>query len=232
MDTSKQCFILDELPEIIFGAEEDENGAGGDQNDSGNDSGDSSQDDDKNAGNASGSSDDDSSHDDADDPKVKGLKSALETERAEKKAKDKQLKALLREKQEREDAEKTEIDQHKDKAEKAMTKVELLAATLLKRDLDSAIRAAAKDFIDPDDALNGIDRSKLVFEQDEDDPTDITIDLKSIEREVKNLATKKPHFLNKGTDDGEPTGGQFGGSSRKKKTSDEALKEKYPSLSN
>src|SRR5690606_19230575 len=113
-----------------------------------------------------------------------------------------------------EDAEKTEIDQYKAKAEKATSTNERLAASLLKRDLDDAIKAAAKDFIDPDDALRGIDRSKLVFEQDEDDPTEITLDLKSIEREVKNLATKKPHFLKQGTDDGEPTGSQFGGSNR------------------
>ena len=68
-------------------------------------------------------------------------------------------------------------------------------------------------------------------EQDDDDPSVITIDQKSIAAQVKALSTKKPHFIKTGTEDGEPTGSSFGGTKTPKKTnrSDE-LKAAYPSL--
>lgn len=229
MSIHQPQFSLDELPEVIFGAEgEDENG----QDDSSSDSGDSSTDDKGAAGSSSEGSQQQNEHDDADDPKVKGLKSALEEERRANRARDKELKALRKEKADRELGEQSAVEQANTKAEKAAEKAAKLSAGLLKRDLNSSIERVAKDmgFIDPSDAIEGVDRSKLVYEQDEDDPSVITIDGKTVEKAVKDLATKKPHFLKTGTEDGEPSGSQFGAPGRKKKTTVETYKESYPSL--
>jgi hypothetical protein len=132
------------------------------------------------------------------------------------------------------EAEKDEtIEEAKQKELAATQRAEKLAAGLLKRDIDTAIKEAARDlkFLDVEDALNGVDRSKIVADQDDDDPTDIEIDEDTVKAAVKALATRKPHFLNSGTDDGEATGSQFGGSKRRTKADEEAaLREYYPSL--
>ena len=221
--------LLSRFPSIIRGAEND---GDTDSSDSESSSTDSSSGGDGGAGSSSEGSQQQKQHDDADDPAVKGLKSALEMERRNNKAKDKELKALQKEKEERELAERTEIEQAQIRETKANEKAQKLAAGFLNEKLDNAIKAAATTlgFIDTDDALAGVDRASLTFEQDPDDPTQVTIDIKSVEREVKNLSTKKPHFLKRGTDDGEPSGHQFGGSQQKKKSSEDTLKEKYPAL--
>ena len=90
--------------------------------------------------------------------------------------------------------------------------------------------AKKQKFIDPSDAINGVDRSKLVYDQDDEDPTDIDIDLTSVVAEVKRLAASKPHFITRGTDDGEPSGSGFGGSKKQKKSSEDQMRELYPSL--
>jgi hypothetical protein len=232
-NTKQQCNWLTLLPEVIIGAEDDATGTEGDQKTSESSSSDSSKDNKASTGSASKDSSEatnDDGHDDANDPKVIGLKTALETERSTRKAQDKELAKLRREKEERELAEKTEVEQAQIKADKAVARADKLAAGLLDRDLNDAIRTAAEAFIDPTDAIEGVDRKKLVFEQDPDDPSNITIDKKSVERAVKDLATRKPHFLKQGTEDGEPSGSTFGGNQRKKKTADETYKERYPSL--
>lgn len=214
--------------DLYFGAE-------GDEGDSNDESGDDKSGDEGDAGSASNdsstnSSNDDDKHDDKDDPAVQGLKSALATERAAAKKAAKELKALQAKEAERELADKTEVEQAAIKQKNAEERAERLASGLLRRDLDTAIRLAAKDFVDPTDAIDGVDRSKLTYEQDEDDPTNITIDEKSVEKAVKALSTRKPHFLKTGTDDGEPTGSSFGGSKKAKGDRDATLKAKYASL--
>lgn len=228
MAKQKNWFILDELPEFILGAD-DEDDPEGDSGDSGDDAGDLSQDDNGAAGsNSEGSSE----HDDADDPKVKGLKSALDAERAKSKAAEKKATALQKEKDAKDLADKSEIEQAQIRAEKAEEKATKLAAGYVRDALNGAIKDAANKlkFLDVTDALDGVDRSKLTYEQDEDDPTEVSIDLKILEKEVKALAQRKPHFLEKGTEDGGPTGGQFGGSKKKQKTPSDTYKERYPSL--
>lgn len=218
--------IIDLLPEFIFGFEGEEDGDSGDSsNDSGNDSGEQN-------GAAGSSSDSSSKHDDADDPNVKGLKAALETERRERKALEKKIKAAEKVQEEAALAEKSEAEREKIRAEKAEEKATKLAAGFVRKSLDSAIDAAAKKagFIDTDDALKGVDRSDIPVEQDEDDPSEVTIDTKAVERLVKALAAKKPHFIRTGTEDGEATGSGFGGSKPKKKTAQDQDLENYPSL--
>lgn len=213
------------LPVVFFGAE----GEGDDESGS-----DESDDDDAGSDDDNGS---DNEHDDANDPKVKGLKSALAAERARADAAEKKLKAAqakaAKDQSDRELADKSEVEQAQTREQNANGRAAKMAAGLLRRDLDDAIRAAAVklNFIDPSDAISGVDRAKLTYTQDEDDPSIIDIDLKTVETEVKAIATKKPHFIQAGTDDGEPTGGQFGrGGKKKKQSSEDALKDKYPGL--
>lgn len=225
----KGIFDIEELaallPSVIFGAEGDDEGS------SNNDDGDNSNNDN---GDNAGSDDatKDKSHDDADDPKVKGLKAALEAERKRAAAAEKRAKAAEKEKADRELAEKSDLEQAQVREQKAAERAEKLANGLLQRDLNDAIRTAAvaAGFIDPSDAIDGVERAKLIYEQDSDDPSDITIDQKTVDAAVKALAAKKPHFIQSGTDDGDATGSQFGGSRKKKTTTDDDLRKKYPAL--
>jgi hypothetical protein len=210
------------LPAVIFGAE-------------GEGDGDDSDGSDENDNDDAGSDDNNSQeHDDANDPKVQGLKSALAAERARAEAAEKKLKAQAKAKADAELKEKSELERAQLETQAEKDRNAKLAAGLLRRDLDSAIAKAARDakFIDPDDAIAGVDRSALTYSQDEEDPTQITIETSTIETAVKALARKKPHFIQSGTDDGEPTGGQFGrsGKGKKKKTTEESYMEKYPVL--
>jgi len=232
MEKTKQLTIED-IPEIIFGFEDD-----GDENNSEDKSGDESQEDKEGAGGAS--KDSSTEHDDADDPKVRGLKKALETERAtaedfEKKYKlaEKERKRLAKLQENKELGEKDEDEQKATKLTAAEEKVARLAAKALKTSVDAAIIKAAEkaNFLDPEDALAGVDRTDLA-EQDDDDPSDITLDDREIEKRVKALAAKKPHYVKSGTSDNEPTGGQFGAGKKPKPKGDskEAWKENYPGL--
>lgn len=218
---------LDALPEFIFGAEGEADGTEGASGASTTSTGDTSKAGDETAGSSSEADSEEDSKDDAKD----GLKSALASERRARTAAEKQAKALQKEKEERELAEKTEIEQERTKAEKATTSLQKLKDGFLKNVLDSAIEKAAKDFTDTDDVLAGVDRSTIEYEQDEDDPSVVTIDLKSVDKAVKALATKKPHWLKTGTSDGEATGNKFGnGKGAGKKSDDETIREMYPAL--
>lgn len=214
-------------PEVIFGREGDdgaddssnEDGGDEDEDDSGEESGDESTDD--------TNKDADKSKDD-----IAELQKALAAERRVTKKLERENRRLAASK-ETKDAEKDEsLEETKQSEQAAIARAEKLAAGLLKRDIDSAIKEAARElkFLDVEDALNLVDRSKIVADQDDEDPTDIDIDEDSVKAAVKALAARKPHFLNKGTDDGEATGSQFGGSRKAKKQSEDAFKELYPSL--
>jgi len=211
------------LPPVIIGAEGEEDGADGGEGgseDAGSDESNQSQ-------------DRSADHDDADDPKVIGLKSALERERNRNRKLEREIAARNKAKEQEELAKKSEVEQLQIKLQQSNDRVSQLAAGFLQRSLDSAIEKAARDmkFIDTDDALRGVDRAEIEVTQDEEDPTKVMVDSKSVEKAVKALATKKPHFLRTGTDDGEPTGSQFGGSQKKKpKVAEDAYKQKYPSL--
>lgn len=223
---------LDELlPYMIIGAEDGDGEAEGGESGSG-ESGDGDGDGDSGEGGGeSGSGSGDSEG--GDKPDVTGLKSALEKERAANKQKDKELKALRKAKEAKENAEKSDVERAETERATAVAKAEKLAEGFLRTNINGAIRRAAEKagFIDPDDAVGSINRDDITFEQDDDDPSDVDIDQKSVDKAVKALATKKPHFVKTGTSDGEPSGSQFGGSKQKgKKSSDDELRERYPSL--
>jgi hypothetical protein len=167
---------------------------------------------------------------------VSGLKSALQKEREEKKALEKELKTFRKSKEDRELAEKTEVDQATTKARKAEEKAAKLAEGFRKNAVNQAIlkAAGAAKFRDPSDALRPEVLAAVGVEQDEDDPTEITIDEKSVTEAIKKLARSKPHYL--ATEDKQrqtpKSGSQFGGSGNQSNlTADEqALAKKYPAL--
>lgn len=240
MDT--QCTwitLLTGLPEYVYGAEDPPEGTG---NDSSNSSGEPKEKPEGNADGSEGENPDDDEEDDnsdLDEKDLAGLKSAIAKERAaakqalkDKKAAEKEAKTL-REAKEAEELEKGDkVVKAETKLTKAEDKLKKLSEGFLTSSINTAIRKAAEkaDFVDPDDAIEGIALKDLTYEQDDDDPSKVDIDLKSVEKAVKALATKKPHFLKQGTSDGQPTGGQFGGSQQKKPSSEDALRKLYPAL--
>jgi len=216
-----------EAPQFFFGAEEEENKPG-----------DGSEDKPKTDSENESEEEEEADDSDLDDQDLTGLKSAIKAERelkkaAEKKAKaaDKRAAALQKEKDEK-DAEKlSDIEKANKKATDAEAKAVKLAEGYVKVNVNAAIEKAAKDFIDLDDVLSRVDRSLIIFEQDEDDPSEVTVDKKSVETAVKKLATEKPHWIKSGTEDGEPSGNQFGNRKKQKASVEEdELKKIYPSL--
>jgi len=228
---SDNKLTLDLLPEFFFGAE-GEDDAAGTQGSESNDVDDST--DEGVEDTADDDEDDDNEHDDADDPKVQGLKAALKAERLKAKREERRANTLAKKVKAKDLAEMGELDAAKTQLTESQDKISKLASGLLRRDLDAAIRkAAAKaNFVDPEDAVALVNRSSLTYTQDEDDPSDIEIDTKTIIAEVKRIAQGKPHFI-KGQgaadDDEDPSGSKFGRKGKKKSTEEE-LKEKYPAL--
>lgn len=218
--------FFDLLPEFIIGAEGEEDNAGSNSGDSEDNSSNDSTGGEENAG----SSSEDASTDNSSDSDAAALKRALESERRARREAEKRVKQYDKAKEEAELAKKGEVEQATARAEKAQQRLENLTAGYVKLNLDSAIRAAAGDFTDPSDALAGVDRSKIVYEQDEDDPSIVTVNAKSVKDAVKALATEKPHWLKQGTNDGDKTGSKFGAGQSQRKSPEEDLKEKYPAL--
>lgn len=213
------------LPAVIFGAEGDDDGAdddGAGSDDAGSDSDDEGDDDEG----------EDGGHEDADDPKTKGLRSALAAERKKAAALDKKLKQKEKAEAAAALAEKSELEQEQIKAKQAEERAEKLSNGFLQRSLNDSIRDAARtlNFIDVSDAIAGVDRSSLEYEQDSDDPSNVEVDEDTVLAAVKALAKKKPHFVRTGTDDGEATGSPMGGSRKKKSTSEDELRSKYSAL--
>ena len=217
------------LPAVIFGAEGEGEGEG-----EGSDNGAEGSENGEDEGDAGSGNSSDNEHDDANDPKVIGLKNALATERKRAEAAEKARKAAQKKLDDAALKDKSEIEQAQIRERQATERAEKLAAGFVRTSIDAAIEKAARDmkFIDPSDAVSGVERKNIEFTQDDDDPSRVEVDLKTVTAAVKALAARKAHFISSGTDDGEPTGGQFGrGNQQKKKTSEETFKEKYPALS-
>lgn len=164
---------------------------------------------------------------------VSGLKSALEKERNDKKALDKELKAFRKKEEERLAAEKTEIERATDTATKESARVAKLSAGFRRNAVNSAVLEAARaaKFLDPSDALRPEVLDAIGVEQDEDDPSNVTIDRASVVKAVKALAASKKHYVGAEVKVTPKSGSQFGGSGTGNMTADEkALAEKYPAL--
>lgn len=218
------------FPEEISGAEEDPAAppAGTDPDPNAGSAGDPDPD-------AGSGNQDDSDKEGDKEPKedVSGLKSALSKERRRAELAEKEAKRLKKAEEERELAAKSESERATIAAQKAEEKAAKAAQGLLKRDINDAIRCEAQklNFIDPEDAVEGVGWDSIEYTQDDENPSDIKIDQKTVAAAVKALAAKKKHFLKSGTDDGEPTGGKFGGAgSKKTPDTEDELRKLYPSL--
>lgn len=186
-------------------------------------------------------SDDDDKDDDDGDDKGKegdkdsgndGLKSALRKERQARRDLEKQLKAAKKFQDDAEAKDKTETDKAKDEATKASDKAVKLAAKLRETAINNEIiKAGTKlKFRDLDDALKLVDMDDIEVDQDDDDPSDISVDATSVEAALKKLAKAKPHLL-VAEGSGEKTGSKFAGGQKSQETLDEeALKSRYPAL--
>lgn len=213
------------FPEVIFGREGDEG-----NNDEGTGDGDDVEDE--------GDPVDDDTNDQPKSTKTDedfaNLEKALKAERREGKAKERELNRLRAGQAQKQESENEDLETTKRDLLTEREKTQKLASGLLKRTVDAAIKDAARDlkFIDVEDAINGVDRSALVVDQDDEDPSDIDLDTDSVIAAVKKLAAKKPHFITKGTDDGSPTGSSMGGSRRRnsKVSEEEELRNLYPGL--
>ena len=164
-----------------------------------------------------------------------GLKSALQKERRERRKLEKENRRLAAAQKSREDSEKDETTKAKDEASAAQTKAAKLATRLRDTKLDNSIIKLANgmNFVDVDDALRLIDRDAVELDQDEDDPSDIEIDEKSVKVALEALLKAKPHLL-KGEQQKPPppkSGSKTGGGEKSKEQLDEeALASKYPAL--
>lgn len=195
------------------------------------------------AGDAGDAGDDGSEADDSDlaDKDLAGLKDAITKERSNAKDTSKRLKAIEKEnaalkraQQAVADKDKTELEKLQKAQAESTTRLASLAAGYLKTRVDAAIEreARAQKFIDPEDAILQVDRSRLEVEQDEDDPSKVEIDGKSVKNAVKALAEKKKHLIGTGEGgDGGSSGSRFGGGNKDKtKATEEELRRKYPAL--
>jgi hypothetical protein len=166
-----------------------------------------------------------------------GLKSALQKERTERRAMEKELKAFRAAQTAKDDAEKTEVQRLTDQQTQASQRLQKLADGYRNNAVEAAILRAATEakFRDPSDALRAEVLSAIGVEQDQDDPTAITIDSATVKDAVKALAKSKPHYLQapagaQGT--GAPSGSKFGGGSNSggKPDQNAALLKAYPAL--
>lgn len=183
-----------------------------------------------------------------------GLRSALKKERLARREAQRGLKKLQGEfdtfkTQQTKGQEEEEQAKTKAQAEAATSKLEKVAAGFAKNAVDTALVRAlsspkAPKFQDPDDVLRLIDRDDIDVDQDDDDPSKVSVDSNDVRQALKELAKRKPHLLIKGEGEGEggegdggsgkggSKTGKFGGGAGKDKGAArrEELLKKYPAL--
>lgn len=235
---------LEDLSQLVirgFEGEGDTGGSGGTgEGGTEGDSGDTGEGDDTGGGDDDG--DVDTGSDDVPDD-LEALKKALRTERELRKKAEKGQKLSEREKrrlQKAQDdikaAEEGEVAAAKKSADESAAKVSNLASKLRQTSLEKAITDAARKmkFRDPDDVITQLQRSNfngIEIDQDDDDPSDIEIDAKSVEKAVKAVATAKPHWLIAAGDNNNSgssfNGGKPGGGNKNK---NQEYADRFPAL--
>jgi hypothetical protein len=225
-----------ELPEwlrhtIFTGREDEDNEGEGDGDGEGDDSGD-----DGSSGGEGEGGEGGSGSDGDDEGNVDGLKSALEKERAKARRLERENNRLKRkkaaEKDQQTDEEKKDLEETQSKLTKSEEKVGKLATRLRDSARDAAILKAAEElnFIDPTDALTDRIRQAVEVDQDDEDPSDIEVDVASAVAAVKKLANSKKHLI------GKPNGGAPSGSRLRRDqggddgANQQKLGDLYPSL--
>lgn len=164
---------------------------------------------------------------------IAGLKKALREERLARKKAERELRKLKPPKKTppppKDDDEDKDGESNSD-SNKDDARVIALASKLKKSAIDTAILSFGDGFKSSEELLALVNRSEIDVDQDEEDPSEIDVDLETVEAAVKALAKKSPHLM-KGRGTGSKSGSKFGGkNSRNSKASDEQLKKKYSAL--
>lgn len=165
-----------------------------------------------------------------------GLKSALRKERLARKKAERELRKLkppVKKKAKSKEGEKPDDEEDESKSTpnpEEAAKTARLAVKLRNNAVDTAILSFGDGFKSTKELLALIDRSEIDVDQDEDDPSEIDVDLETVEEAVKALRKSSPHLL-KTTRSTTKSGSKFGGKrSKSTKQSEEALKKKYAAL--
>lgn len=222
----------------VRGREDDDNDDSSDDGSEDDDDGDNEDD------SSDDSSDDSKKNKEGDDENVQGLLSALKAERKQRRDAEKRAKAAERKlnagKKPKEDD--GGDDGSKDDSEiqeqlrSEQTKTTRLAERLRLREIDAAIIQVAQDagFIDPTDAVTDFIRNQVDYDQDEDDPAEVEIDMDTVEDAVKKLARKKKHLVGEVPDKNrQKSGSKFrkkAGDDGDKSSLEKTLQANYPSL--
>lgn len=225
----------------LFGFEDEDEDDEDDEEDEEEDEDDSDDEDEDDDSDDDSEDDEDSEEDEEDDdeskpkPKknIEGLKSALRKERmARRKAEkdNKRLKARLRGRGNgSEDKDDDKDKKPKDDEDTGPSEREKrMADRLLSREIDGVVLAVAHKlrFIDAQDAVRLVSRKSIVFDQDDEDPSDIEIDEESVEDAVKELARKKKHLIApRGST--KKSGSKVAGRRKKDQMSDDEIRKKY-----
>lgn len=165
------------------------------------------------------------------------LRKALREERKGRKVAEKAAKAAA--KAAPKPKPKSETDEADGKVAEANEKAEKLAAGILRKEVDNVVGREARKlkFVDEEDAIRLVKRSEIDADQDEDDPTEVEVDAESVVDALKALAKKKPHLIQKATDEEEEderepvvTSKRNGRKGKKGSLDDETLKNTYGAL--
>jgi len=217
----------------IFGFEGEADDSSDDSDDSGDDSDTSDDSDDSDDTEESDDSDDSDEDDDAPvtQKDIKGLKSALTKERQARRKLERENKRLKKTATNGQ-AEDKKDDQPEDKgpSEKEIR----LAARLKTQAVNQIImsKAATMNFVDIDDVLSLINRDEIDVDQNEDDPSEVDVDVDSVVDALKDLAKRKKHLVKSSNGSAPKSGGKVGGKGGKNSDGldDEALRNKYRAL--
>lgn len=167
---------------------------------------------------------------------VKKLKEAARKERVEKRALAKELKELKGQKQTEQVQEETkQVEQQQRVNDERLAK---LAAGFRDARVEQVVAkvAAALNAASPEDVYDHLKLRNfpdIDVDQDDDDPTKVTVDEDDVKAAVKKVLKAKPHWVKGAAGDGTPSGSQFRpGGSRKPELDKDALQSRFPALKN
>jgi len=193
--------------------------------------GDEDDSDDADDGSDDGSSDSGDDGDDGTDAGGDKPDTATETMRKirrENKTLMKELKGLRDFKKGIDDRDKSELDKVREAEQALKSENDVLKQEIITTRIDSQLMhlAGKYKFRDTDDVLRLVNRDDIEIDEETRE-----VDKDSVEKAVKTLVEAKPHLIFAEGEALPPSGSKFGGKKKADgKTTEEALREKYPSL--
>ena len=148
--------------------------------------------------------------------------------RRENKTLAKELKGLRDFKKGIDDRDKSELDKVREAEQALKSENDVLKQEIITTRIDSQLMhlAGKYKFRDTDDVLRLVNRDDIEIDEETRE-----VDKDSVEKAVKTLVEAKPHLIFAEGEALPPSGSKFGGKKKADgKTTEEALREKYPSL--